>query len=46
MGQAEVGPGNIDRFVGSMKTTFTVFALMCLGGIFASMARGSVRRAR
>jgi EmrB/QacA subfamily drug resistance transporter len=46
LGQSEVGASNAGEFIGSMKTAFTIFALMCLGGIFASLARGSVNRNR
>jgi EmrB/QacA subfamily drug resistance transporter len=45
LGQAEIGLENADEFVGSMRTAFTVFAGLCLGGIFASLARGRVNRA-
>lgn len=44
LGKSEVGPSNAGAFIGSMKTTFGVFSLLCLGGIFASLARGSVKR--
>ncbi len=44
LGQAEIGSANIGDFVGSMKTAFTVFAVMCFGGIFASLARGKMNR--
>jgi EmrB/QacA subfamily drug resistance transporter len=30
-------------FQQSMKTSFTIFAILCFGGIFASLARGKVR---
>jgi EmrB/QacA subfamily drug resistance transporter len=45
LGQAEVRPENADDFVGSMRMAFAVFAILCLGGIFASLARGRVNRA-
>jgi EmrB/QacA subfamily drug resistance transporter len=45
LGQAEIGPENVDDFVGSMRTAFTVFIALCLGGIFASLARGRINRA-
>jgi hypothetical protein len=45
LGQAEVRLENADDFVGSMRTAFAVFAVLCLGGIFASLARGRVNRA-
>jgi MFS family permease len=44
LGQAQIGPDNLNQFVGSMRTVFTVFAVMCLGGIFASLARGNMVR--
>jgi EmrB/QacA subfamily drug resistance transporter len=44
LGQAEIGPANISDFVGSMRNAFTVFAVMCFGGIFASLARGKMKR--
>lgn len=45
LGQAEVGSGNISDFIGSMRTAFAVFAVLCLGGVFASLARGRLDRA-
>jgi hypothetical protein len=44
LGQAEIGPQNTADFVGSMRTAFALFAGLCLGGIFASLARGKVDR--
>lgn len=44
LGQAEITAGNMDRFVGSLSTAFAVFAVMCFGGIFASLARGKMNR--
>ncbi len=44
LGQAEIGLDNINDFVSSMRTAFTVFAVMCFGGIFASLARGKMNR--
>jgi MFS family permease len=46
LGQAEIGADNVDDFVGSMRVAFTVFAVLCAGGIFASLARGRVKRAQ
>jgi MFS family permease len=45
LGEAEIGLENADNFVGSMRTAFFVFAVLCFGGIFASLARGRVRSA-
>lgn len=44
MGQAEIMPENLLSFISSMKTAFIVFAIMCFGGIFASLARGKMQR--
>jgi EmrB/QacA subfamily drug resistance transporter len=44
LGGADIGPDNVDSFVGSMRTAFAVFAVMCVGGVFASLARGKVNR--
>ena len=44
LGQAEIGPQNTTEFVGSMRTAFVVFAVLCFGGIFASLARGKINR--
>jgi EmrB/QacA subfamily drug resistance transporter len=46
LGNTEIGPENVDAFIGSMKTSFTVFAALCLGGVFASLARGRVNRTK
>ena len=43
LGKAEIGPENQEQFVRSMKIAFSVFAIMCFGGIFASMARGKMK---
>jgi EmrB/QacA subfamily drug resistance transporter len=43
-GQVEISADNIDAFIVSTRVTFAVFALLCLGGIFASLARGRVNR--
>jgi len=44
LGQAEIEAENIGSFIDSMKAAFTVFAAMCFGGIFASLARGKMKR--
>ena len=44
LGQAEIQADNIPEFITSMKTAFSVFAVLCFGGIFASLARGKVSR--
>ncbi len=44
LGQAEINPENLLKFVSSMRTAFIVFAILCFGGIFASLARGKIQR--
>jgi EmrB/QacA subfamily drug resistance transporter len=43
LGRVEIGPGNYGLFIKSVRTAFAVFATLCFGGIFASLARGRVR---
>lgn len=44
LGQAEIGKADLGRFVACMRMSFIIFAVMCLGGIFASLARGKIKR--
>jgi EmrB/QacA subfamily drug resistance transporter len=44
LGDSAIGPANQDQFVRSMKITFSVFAVMCFGGILASLARGKLNK--
>lgn len=44
IGSSEIIPANADRFIVSCRYAFAIFALMCFGGIFASLARGNVQR--
>ena len=44
MGSAEIGIQNQDLFLEAMRISFGLFAALCFGGIFASMARGRVER--
>jgi MFS family permease len=39
----QVTPEYYPLFQQSMKTSFIIFAILCFGGIFASLARGKVR---
>jgi MFS family permease len=39
----QITPEYYPLFQQSMKTSFIVFAILCFGGIFASLARGKVR---
>jgi EmrB/QacA subfamily drug resistance transporter len=44
LGDSAVAPENQEQFVRSLKITFALFAGMCFGGIFASLARGKLNR--
>jgi MFS family permease len=44
LGQEEIDLVNQALFVKSMKVAFVLFAVMCFGGIFASLARGKMNR--
>jgi hypothetical protein len=43
LGKAEVTPESVEAFVSSLHVAFVVFAVLCLGGVFASLARGKLR---
>jgi EmrB/QacA subfamily drug resistance transporter len=43
MGRVEITPEYYLLFQQSMKTSFIIFAVLCFGGIFASLARGKLR---
>lgn len=43
VGRVEVTPQYYPAFVSSVKTAFAVFAVLCFGGTFASLARGKMR---
>ena len=43
IGRVQITPEHYSLFLESMKTSFTVFAVLCFGGIFASLARGKIR---
>lgn len=44
IGQVEIKPEYYPFFVKSVRIAFIVFAVMCFGGIFASLARGKMNR--
>jgi EmrB/QacA subfamily drug resistance transporter len=44
LGQADIQIGNFDQFLSSVRITFAVFAIACFGGVFASLARGKMKR--
>ena len=43
IGRVQITPEYYPFFLRSVKIAFTIFAVLCLGGIFASLARGKVR---
>jgi EmrB/QacA subfamily drug resistance transporter len=43
IGRVEITPEYYPLFQQSMKASFTIFAILCFAGIFASLARGKVR---
>ncbi len=43
VGREQITPAYYPLFLKSVKTAFTIMAILCLGGIFASLARGKVR---
>lgn len=40
IGKSDINPGNYRQFGWSVGTTFTVFVLLCIIGVWASLARG------
>ncbi len=44
LGDSEIGTENQEAFIRSMRIAMPVFAAMCFGGIFASLARGKLKR--
>jgi MFS family permease len=43
IGRVEITPAYYPLFMSSQKTAFIIFAVLCFGGIFASLARGKMR---
>ena len=43
LGRVQITPEYYPLFLKAMKTAVIIFALLCFGGIFASMARGKAR---
>ncbi len=43
IGRVQITPEYYPLFQQSMRTSFIIFAALCFGGIFASLARGKVR---
>lgn len=44
IGRVEITPQYYDAFLHSTRVAFSVFTVMCFVGIFASLARGSIRK--
>lgn len=44
IGNVHINPANYSQFIFSVKILFVIFALLCFGGVFASLARGKVRK--
>jgi MFS family permease len=44
IGRVKITPEYYSVFVTSIKIAFTIFAALCFGGIFASLARGKLRK--
>lgn len=43
MGKVQITPQYYPLFLMSVRTAFIIFAVLCFGGIFASLARGKIR---
>jgi hypothetical protein len=43
IGRVQITPEYYPLFLRSVKVAFSIFAVLCFGGIFASLARGKVR---
>jgi len=43
IGKVQITPEHYPAFLTSLKTAFIIFAVLCCGGIFASLARGKAR---
>lgn len=44
IGETEITPEVHDLFMMSFRASFTVFSILCVAGIFASLARGNIRK--
>lgn len=43
IGHVQIKPDVYPQFLRSMKATFVIFAILCAGGVVASLARGTIR---
>jgi MFS family permease len=46
LGHAQITPANYGAFLRAVNTAFALFSALCLGGIYFSAARGTVRQQR
>ena len=44
VGSAQLSPAVAEQLQKSSKVAFIVFAITCVGGVFASLARGNMNR--
>ena len=44
IGRVQITPQHYPVFLESVKTAFTIFAVLCIPGDFASISRGKLRR--
>jgi len=44
MGTVQITPAVYSSFLTSVRTAFGIFAVLCFAGIFASLARGTLRQ--
>jgi hypothetical protein len=43
IGHVQITPQYYPAFINSVNIAFIIFAVLCLGGVFASLARGKLR---
>jgi EmrB/QacA subfamily drug resistance transporter len=43
LGRVQIAPEHFSAFMKSFRLAFVVFSLLCLGGVFSSLIRGSLR---
>jgi hypothetical protein len=43
IGKVQISPDHYEPFLKSAKSIFIISTALCIGGIFASLARGNVR---
>jgi MFS family permease len=43
IGRIQITPEHYPAFIKSVRVAFTIFSILCIGGVFASLARGNIR---